>query len=96
MPFQTTLILHKQKLFTKKENDFFWTRIHTFGENCLKVTTDKAKQLKWNKTINGHCCLEWLFQGEFLLRTMNIDRKCTVLSGVSRTHYAGTSSLSEF
>ena len=29
---------------------YCWIRIHTLGINCLKASTDKAKQPNWNKT----------------------------------------------
>ena len=36
-------------------------------KNCLKASTEKVKQPNWNKNFNGLRCLEWQFQGEFLL-----------------------------
>ena len=45
----------------QKDKRYCWTRIHAFGEKCLKAPTDKAKQPNCNKTINGCHHLEWQF-----------------------------------
>ena len=34
-----------------------WTRIHTFGVNCLKASIEKEKQPNWNKTNEMNICL---------------------------------------
>ena len=34
--------VHKEKI------RYFWTKIHSFGVNCLKVSTDKEKQPNWD------------------------------------------------
>ena len=79
------------KAVHREKRRYSWTRIHPFGVNCLKASTDKVKQPNWLKKQKNGCHIQgWPFLDEFLLSPYWQISKWNSSWNFSMTYYAGT------